>query len=159
MKEISRRQLKISLELRKVAQDFFQRESSNVALITVTDADVSADIKNCTLRITVLPEKAEVSALNFARKMRAQLRTEIKKKMNIRNIPFVEIEIDRGERHRQKIEELIIKENLSRPFKDEKGEPEISISRSGSLEKEQLIEEIIRVKGDTKEDKLESEMD
>ena len=40
------RQIKIGLTLRNIAQDFFQKESSGVSLITVTKADISRKIKN-----------------------------------------------------------------------------------------------------------------
>ena len=40
----SQRQTQISLEVRSIAQDFFQRESSGASLITVTRAEVSPDV-------------------------------------------------------------------------------------------------------------------
>jgi len=99
----SQRQVQVSLEIRNIAQDFFQRESSGASLITVTKADISKDLKNCNIFITVLPESKENAAIGFAKRMRTDLRTAIKKKLQIRTIPHVEVQIDEGEKARMKI--------------------------------------------------------
>jgi ribosome-binding factor A len=81
------RQVKVGLTVRNIAQDFFQRESSGASLITVTRAEISRDLKNTDIYITVLPESKEEQALSFAKRMRTDLRTEIKKKLHIRTVP------------------------------------------------------------------------
>ncbi|MBP9766039.1 MAG: ribosome-binding factor A [Candidatus Pacebacteria bacterium] len=103
------RQIKIGLTLRNIAQDFFQKESSGVSLITVTKADISRDLKNADIYITVFPKNKEDHALSFAKRMRTDLRTVIKKKLQIRTIPVVEIKIDEGELARQMMDEIIRK--------------------------------------------------
>lgn len=103
------RQIKISLTLRTIAQDFFQRESSGTSFITVTKAKISKDLKNADIYITVLPKIKEAHALSFAKRMRTDLRTEIKKKLQIRTIPVVEVKIDEGEIARQMMDEIIRK--------------------------------------------------
>ncbi len=103
------RQVKIGLQLRNIAQDFFQKESSGVSLITVTRANISRDLERSTIFITVLPENKEEQALSFARRMRTDLRTEIKNKLRIRKIPNVEIKIDDGEKARQIMDSLLRK--------------------------------------------------
>lgn len=101
------RQVKIGLQIRNIAQDFFQKESSGVSLITVTKANISRDLERSTIFITVLPENKEEQALSFARRMRTDLRTEIKNKLKIRKIPNVEIKIDDGEKARQIMDKLL----------------------------------------------------
>jgi ribosome-binding factor A len=96
--EKTERQLKVMQELMKIAQDFFQKNSSGQSMITVTRTDIAKDLKNGTVFITVLPESQEDSALNFAKRMRADLRNQIKKRLPIKVIPFVEIEIDEQEK-------------------------------------------------------------
>ncbi|HPX52480.1 MAG TPA: ribosome-binding factor A [Candidatus Paceibacterota bacterium] len=103
------RQVKIGLQIRNIAQDFFQKESSGVSLITVTKANISRDLERSTIFITVLPENKEEQALSFARRMRTDLRTEIKNKLRIRKIPNVEIKIDDGEKARQIMDSLLRK--------------------------------------------------
>jgi ribosome-binding factor A len=107
MQEKSKRQLKVAEELKKVAQDFFQRNSSGASMITVTDADISKDLRKANVYITVLPQNKELQALDFAKRMRSELRTDVKKKLPIKCIPFVEVQIDLGEKNRQKIDELL----------------------------------------------------
>lgn len=103
----SERQIKIGLALRTIAQDFFQKESSGSSMITVTKATISKDLKQADIFITVLPENKEDMALSFAKRMRTDLRTEIKKKLQIRVIPNVEIKIDEGEKVRQKMDNIL----------------------------------------------------
>ncbi len=102
---LSKRQIQISLLLRSLAQDFFQKNSSGISMITVTRANISKDLKNATIYLTIFPEKFESLGLNFAKRMRTDLRTEIKKKLQIRTIPTVEVKIDQGEKVRQRIDE------------------------------------------------------
>lgn len=106
-KEPTKRQIQIALEIRSVAQDFFQRESSGASMITVTRAEVSPDMRQGTIFITVLPENKEDAAINFAKRMRSELRHAIMKRLPVKVIPFFEVEIDYGEKHRQHIDDLL----------------------------------------------------
>lgn len=112
-KEPSKRQKQIALEVLGIAQDFFQRESSGASLITVTRAEVSADMKHGTIFITAIPESKEPAALDFAKRMRSELRHKVMKRLPVKVIPFFEIEIDYGEKNRQHIDELLRKEKLA----------------------------------------------
>ena len=96
------RQIKIALELRKIAQDFFQKESSGISLMTVTKTSISRDLKTCTIYLTIFPDSKESQALAFAKRQRANLRTVIKEKLKIRTIPRVEIKLDLGEKARMR---------------------------------------------------------
>ena len=86
---------------------FLERESNLDSLITVTSASVSHDLKNATIFISVLPEAGEKEALQFAKRKRTELREYLKKNMQVKNVPFVDIKIDEGEKRRQKIDELL----------------------------------------------------
>ncbi len=101
------RQKKLVQEFKKVAQDFFQRESSGDSMITVTSVDYSADMHNAKVFITALPESKEQSALNFAKRQMGDLREDLKKKMSLRVLPHLEVELDYGEKNRQHIESLL----------------------------------------------------
>lgn len=102
---LNKRQIQLSLTIRSLAQDFFQKNSSGVSLITITRANISKDLKNTTIYLTIFPEKYEEQGLAFAKRMRTDLRTELKKKLQIRTIPVVEIKIDKGEKARQELDE------------------------------------------------------
>ena len=80
-KEPSKRQLQFSLEILAIAQDFFQRESSGASLITVTRAEVSPDMTHGTIFITAIPEEKEPAALDFAKRMRSELRHTVMKRL------------------------------------------------------------------------------
>ena len=105
------RQLKVEQQVLGLAQDFFQRESSGLSMITVTRADISANMERGTIFITVLPESKEEAAINFAKRMRSDLRRYVMKHMPVKVIPFFEVEIDYGEKNRQHVDELLRKEH------------------------------------------------
>ncbi len=111
-KEPSKRQIQLQLEILAIAQDFFQRESSGASLITVTRAEVSPDMKHGTIFITALPESKEPAALDFAKRMRSELRHKVMKRLPVKVIPFFEIEIDYGEKNRIHVEELLRKDKI-----------------------------------------------
>jgi ribosome-binding factor A len=93
-------------------------------MITVTSASVAKDLKNVTISITVLPQEKEKSALDFAKRMRTDLRTDIKRRLPVKSIPFVEVEIDEGEKNRQKIESILLQDRIKNPRIDTGAEGE-----------------------------------
>lgn len=109
----SKRQIQFALEILGIAQDFFQRESSGASLITVTRAEVSPDMQHGTIFITAIPEEKEPAALDFAKRMRSELRHTVMKRLPVKTIPFFEIEIDYGEKNRQHVDELLRKDKLA----------------------------------------------
>ena len=106
----SQRQLQVEQQVLGITQDFFQRESSGASMITVTRTEVSRDMKNGTVFISVLPENKEEAAINFAKRMRSELRHFVMKRLPVKVIPFFEVEIDYGEKNRLHIDELLRKE-------------------------------------------------
>ena len=119
-REPTQRQLKVTLEVQGLAQDFFQRESSGASMITVTRAEVSADMRHGTIFISVLPENKEAAALDFAKRMRTDLRKYVMKRLPVRVIPFFEIEVDYGEKNRRNIDVILRNEKLERGTVEEK---------------------------------------
>jgi ribosome-binding factor A len=61
----------------------------------------------------VLPEDKEVPAINFAKRMRGEMRHYIMKRLPIKVIPFFEVEIDYGEKNRIHVDELLRKDKLA----------------------------------------------
>ena len=104
---MSGRQEKVANVLKELTAEFLGRENNKTSLITVTSANVSPDLKRATIFITVLPDSKEEAALEFAKRKRGDLREHVKKNLEIKTIPFIDIQIDRGEKHRQKIDELL----------------------------------------------------
>lgn len=104
------RQLKVEQEVLHLVQDFFQRESSGLSMITVTRVDISANMEHGIVYITVLPESKEEAAINFAKRMRTDMRKYVMKRLPVKVIPFFEVEIDYGEKNRQHIDALLRQE-------------------------------------------------
>jgi len=100
------RQEKVAGLVQKLSAQFLQRESSGQSLITVTKCTTSPDLKKATIFISVLPEKSEEFAINFVKRKRGELRDHIKQNTKMRVLPFIDVEIDMGEKNRQKIDEL-----------------------------------------------------
>ncbi len=98
---------KVANHLKELTAEFLGRENNKTSLITVTSATCSPDLKRATIFITVFPTDKEKAALEFAKRKRPELREFFKKNMNAKNTPFVDIEIDLGEKKRQKIDELL----------------------------------------------------
>jgi ribosome-binding factor A len=98
---------KVSNLIKELAATFLGRENNKTSLITVTHATVSPDLKKGTVFITVLPDSKEHDALEFAKRKRPDLREFLKKNMETKIIPFIDIVIDKGEKNRQKIDELL----------------------------------------------------
>jgi ribosome-binding factor A len=98
---------KLANLIKELSAQFLNRENNRTSLITVTDCNTSPDMKHSTIFITVLPDAKEHDALDFAKRKRGELREYLKKNMNVKIIPFIDIQIDRGEKHRQKIDELL----------------------------------------------------
>ena len=98
---------KVANLLKELGAQFLERENNNTSLITVTSCTVSPDLKRATIFITVLPDEKETKALAFVKRKRGELREYVKKNMQIKIIPFIDIQIDRGEKNRQKIDELL----------------------------------------------------
>lgn len=98
---------KVAELLRELSAQFLNREGNGTSLITVTRTSVSPDLKRATIFMTVLPEDKEQSALMFAKRQLGDLRDYLKKNMNTKNIPYLEVELDLGEKNRQKIDELL----------------------------------------------------
>lgn len=98
---------KVASLIKEKVAEYLSRENNKTSLITVTSANASPDLKRATIFITVLPEDKEKTALLFAKRKRKEIREYIRKHMMTKTVPFIDIEIDRGEKNRQKIDELL----------------------------------------------------
>ncbi len=100
----------ISERVREIVSTYINRETSGKSLITVTAVDVNEKADRATIFITVLPEKEEGVALEFLKRKRTEIRKYIMKNLPVGRIPFIEVQIDKGQKLADKITELSIKE-------------------------------------------------
>lgn len=92
--------------IREAAAEFLQRESNYTSILTVTDISLSDRGNQSTIFFTVLPEDKEKAAIDFVKRKRAEFREFFKNKARMRALPFFDFEIDKGEKNRQKIDEI-----------------------------------------------------
>lgn len=101
------RKTKIEEQIKEIAARVIERESNKTALITVTRVSLEARGKDATVFISVLPASGEASALNFIKRKRPDIKEAIKKGLRLGTIPFIDVEIDTGEKARQNIDALL----------------------------------------------------
>jgi len=98
---------KVANRIKELSAEFLGRAKHKSSMITVTSCQVSNNIKQAVVYVTVFPADKESAALPFLKRKRALLRDFLKKNMEIKSIPFLDIAIDQGEKNRQKIDELL----------------------------------------------------
>jgi ribosome-binding factor A len=96
----------MQVRVREVAAEFLMRESNGQSLITVTAAQIDERGQRAIIFITVLPDSAEVKALEFANRNKQEFGKFLLKKVRGMRIPKVEFMIDKGEKMRQRLDEL-----------------------------------------------------
>ncbi len=89
-----------------MAADFLARSLPKRSLVTVTHAELTADLKTATIFLTVLPQTEEQDALKEAKRMRSDLRDYLRSHTRLHPLPVVDFDIDYGEKNRQRIDEL-----------------------------------------------------
>jgi ribosome-binding factor A len=100
------RDQKLKDVIRESAAQFLQKEGNYTSILTVTDVSLSDRGNQATIFFTVLPENKEKGALDFAKRQRAEFREYFKSRSRMRALPFFDFEIDKGEKNRQKIDEI-----------------------------------------------------
>lgn len=93
--------------IKDLAAKFLAYEGNKSSLITVTSLDMSKDGKKCTIFFTVFPETLQKTALEFAKRKRSEFKKYVQNNSKLGRIPFMDFEIDMGEKNRQKIDELL----------------------------------------------------
>jgi ribosome-binding factor A len=93
--------------IRKIIDEYISKNSGGQSLITITSmiqADRSNDLY---VGISVLPENKEAAVIDFLNRNVTDIRDDIKKKSRVGMLPFLHFSIDKGEKHRQAIFDLI----------------------------------------------------
>ncbi|MBY0310367.1 ribosome-binding factor A [Patescibacteria group bacterium] len=101
---MSDRHTRVASLLKELAATYIQQEANTDPLITVTRVETSPDYRRATIFFTTLPDGREKDAEVFLKRSGGDIRGFIKKKANLKIIPFFEFSVDYGERHRQHID-------------------------------------------------------
>lgn len=97
---------RIQEAVREVAAEFLAKEAGPQSLITVTRVALSNDTRSARVFITVLPESAEEAALAFIQRNRRELGEFFRTRVRGAFPPHFEFLLDRGEKNRQRLDEL-----------------------------------------------------
>ena len=101
------RQQKIDAELTKVIAEFLRREFGAAPLVTVTHTKIARGLKSAIVFLSIFPETEERAVHARLKKRRKELNEYIAARMKMKYLPLVSFEIDRGEKNRQRIDELL----------------------------------------------------
>ena len=101
------RQEKLNTLFKKLTARFLQNESDKSLLTTVTDFKISSDLRRATAFISVFPENKEGKALDLLQKKRNELKEFFKQNTEMKIVPSVDFQIDKGEKNRQRLEKLL----------------------------------------------------
>jgi|SRR3989338_4666229 len=101
-----KKKLRLAEEITREAARFLEIESNRNSLITVTGVTLSEKNSRATILLSVLPESEEEKAVAFANRRAGRFRKFLGQVARMRRLPKIIFIIDRGEKNRQRIEEL-----------------------------------------------------
>ena len=76
-------------------------------LVTITNVDTSPDLKNCKVKISVIPTEKNKLTLEIIEKNIYHLQQALNKRMRLKFTPKISFEIDQIEAKAQRIEEIL----------------------------------------------------
>jgi ribosome-binding factor A len=103
---MTNRNEKLESALRETAAEYLAREAGRQSLITVTRVVLRDNTKSAMIMLTVMPESAEESAVDFANRHRREFAKFFEKRVRGARLPHLSFAIDRGEKNRQRLDEL-----------------------------------------------------
>ncbi len=106
MHDTFKRSDRVTSLLKELAATFIREEANTSPLITVTKVEVTPDLKQARVLVSVFPEAQEADALVFLKRKGGDFRAFVKRKANLKHIPFFDFALDFGEKHRQHIDEI-----------------------------------------------------
>jgi ribosome-binding factor A len=106
--------------IRAELSELIRRElrDPRVALATVTEVEVSADLRHANVRISAIgDEAARLQTMKGLDSARGFLRRELAQRLSLRVTPELKFHLDRGAEHSQEISDL-----LDRLHREERGD-------------------------------------
>jgi len=103
---MNQKEAKLQELIRVLAAEYFSRESNRVSLITVTGVEIAAHGARAVILVTVLPESAEAQAIEFIHRQLGEFREYVMEHSRMMRVPFFEVRIDKGEKNRQRLDEI-----------------------------------------------------
>lgn len=103
---MSQKDDKIREIIKTLAANFFSRQSNRTSMITVTNVELLSRGGRALILMTVLPESQEQNALDFAHRQLTDFKKYVQDNSRIARVPFFEVAIDKGEKNRQRLDEI-----------------------------------------------------
>ncbi|MFA7193369.1 MAG: ribosome-binding factor A [Candidatus Paceibacterota bacterium] len=97
---------KVSNTIKELLGAFIEENSNRQSMITITNIFLTSDFKRVTIFVTVFPEHSENAGLDFLKRQRSEAKMYLKKKSRLGRIPFIDFELDKGEKARQRLDEI-----------------------------------------------------
>lgn len=98
---------RMSSIITELASKYFNIESNRDSLITITKTEIENRGKNAKIFFTVLPNDKENLVLEFMKRKSIDFRKHLIESKVFGFVPSINFFLDKGERNRQRIEELI----------------------------------------------------
>jgi ribosome-binding factor A len=102
------REEKAASFIKNLASEFIKERAQKDILMTVSNVSVSPDLKKATILVSIFPEKKQAEEVEIIKKINpGKFREFAKDKIRMKFLPFFEFKIDKGEKKRRRIEELL----------------------------------------------------
>ena len=101
---------KVGSTIRKAIQGALSRGLGDPrirGLVSITEVDVSPDLSDALIRISVLPEQYESTVLRGLASAKGRFRREVQQATRLRRIPRIRFEIDKSLKKQARIESLL----------------------------------------------------
>lgn len=85
-------------------------EFENGAFATLTEVEVTKKLDHAKVRISVIPSSEALNVLKILKKERGRLQHFLNHKLNIKPMPQIEFEIDRGPENAANVEKALLGE-------------------------------------------------
>ncbi|MCL4491919.1 MAG: 30S ribosome-binding factor RbfA [Nitrospirae bacterium] len=104
-----KRSQRLSILLREEIADIIMRrvKDPRIGFVTVTDVELSEDLKIAKIFISVLNEEDKDTTLEILNSAKGLVRSEISKRVRVKFIPAIEFRIDKSIEHGDRIDRLL----------------------------------------------------
>ena len=93
----------------RISTEFILAHWTGNSRVTATRIEISRDLKRAVIYVIISPESDENRAMRELAGLRLKLYNEVAEKLKTKFTPRFEFRIDKGEKSRMKIEELLTK--------------------------------------------------
>jgi len=104
-----KRSQRVSDLLREEVADIimYKLKDPRVGFITVTGADVTADLKMASVYISIMKDEEKETTLNILNSAKSFIRSELSKRLRMKFIPAIEFRLDSSIEYGYKIDSLL----------------------------------------------------